>query len=74
VSAEQTASDPAAALIQPETTVSPAEQRYTDEEYAALTDEEKRNVYFQLPWKLPKNFLLETYSDILYPKPKKTEN
>ena len=60
--------DPAASIQQPETTDSDSEPRLTDLEFSNLSDEEKRNIYFNLPWLLPENFNPDPYMDIFHPE------
>jgi hypothetical protein len=60
--------EPAGSQAQPEATVAPAEKRYTAEEFAALPDQEKIDVYLNFPWMLPEYFSPELYMDLFYPE------
>lgn len=49
----------------------PAEvQRYSTEQFEALSDAEKRDVYLKEPYKLPEGFSPEQHWDILHPEVK----
>jgi hypothetical protein len=41
--------------------------RYTIEEFDALADDAKRDVYFNYPEQLPEDFDAQAYADIFYP-------
>jgi hypothetical protein len=65
----ETVDDPAASLNQQQETTSPlADNRYTAEAFAALSDDEKKNVYFNSPQLLPENFSSDQYRSIFHPE------
>jgi len=59
--------DPAGSQPGSNTSVSPGEERYTAEEFDALPDEEKINIYFNFPWLLPEGFKPDLYKDLFHP-------
>ena len=68
VSEDPVSENPAASLSEPEMTEPTPEPRYTGLEFSNLTDEEKRDVYFNFPWLLPENFDPDEYMDIFHPQ------
>ena len=52
----------------------PSPEQYTDLEFSNLTDEEKKDVYFNSPHLLPENFDPCIYMHIFYPGPENPEN
>jgi hypothetical protein len=49
---------------------SAANVKYTLEEFDALSDQEKRDVYFNHPQQLPDNYEASKYKDIMHPEQK----
>ncbi len=63
--------DPAADLLSTEKAATT--ERYTAEEFSALSDTEKQDVYYNSPQLLPENFNPESYMDTFYPELQNTE-
>ena len=63
------AEDPAGDLATEENATDPETGvvRYTMEEFDALSDDAKRDVYLNFPEQLPDNFSPVPYMDVLYP-------
>ena len=63
------AEDPAGDLATEESTTDPETGvvKYTLEEFDALSDDAKRDVYLDFPEQLPDNFSPEPYMDVFYP-------
>ena len=75
VSSEQAdQTDPVDSEIMEEMIEPDSGERYTDLDFSNLSDEEKRNIYFNEPHLLPENFNLQLYMHIFHPETEETEN
>jgi hypothetical protein len=66
--------DPAASITGEELMDPALGQRFTNEEFSRLPDEEKKNIYFNFPYLLPEDFSFDLYMHIFYPEFEETEN
>lgn len=65
----QATEDPTGTIATEESTTDPETGvvKYTVEEFEALSDDAKRDVYLDFPEQLPDNFSPEPYMDVFYP-------
>lgn len=65
----QATEDPTGTIATEEGTTDPETGvlKYTVEEFEALSDDAKRDVYLNFPEQLPDNFSPEPYMDVFYP-------
>jgi hypothetical protein len=66
--------EPLGSLDLEEMTESTSDTRYTDEEFATLSDKEKKDIYFNFPQMLPENFNPDAYMHIFHPEAGAAEN